>query len=113
MGFSILVFLLDKLFLEIDLDLATVFTVFYGSVLRVHLDLSNDLSLSYLLLLGVSTVLLDDFDIYVLLTVSIFFSAIGGVMASFTTFGFVFLFLSTMSAFPSLTTIPVVVTNAF
>ena len=55
-GFSILLLLLDKLVLEIDLDL---FTVFYVSVLWVDLDLSNDLTVSFLLLLGVYTVLLN------------------------------------------------------
>ena len=68
-GFSILVILLDKLVRGIDLDLFTVFSV---SVLWLYLDLSNDLPLSVLLLLGVSTVLLDACDVSVLLTVSIF-----------------------------------------
>ena len=69
-GFSILVLSLDKLVFGIDLDL---FTVFSMSVLWVDLDLSNDLTFSVLLLLGVSTVLLDTFDFSVLLTVSMFY----------------------------------------
>ena len=71
------------------LDLSTVFSV---SSLWVDLDLSNDFNLSYLLLLVVSTILLDARDFSVLLTMSIFFFAIGGVMAYFTTLGFVLLF---------------------
>ena len=55
-GFSIPVILLDKLVLGIDLNLLTVFSV---SVLWVDLDLSNYLTFYELLLLGVSTVLLD------------------------------------------------------
>ena len=55
-GFSILLLLLDKLFIGIDLDLFTVFSV---SVIWVDLDVSNNLNVSVLLLLGVSTVLLD------------------------------------------------------
>ena len=58
-GFYILVILLDKIVLEIDLDLFNVFSV---SVLWVELYLSIDLTLSVLLLLGVSTVLLDACD---------------------------------------------------
>ena len=69
-GFSILVLSLDKLVFGIDLDL---FTVFSMSVLWVDLDLSNDLTFSVLLLLGVSTVLLDTFDFSVLFTVSMFY----------------------------------------
>ena len=70
--------------------------------------------MSVLLLLGVSTVILDDCDFSLLLTVSIFFfSEIRGVMAYLTTIGYVFFFLSTMSVFPSLTTVSVVKTNAF
>ena len=84
LGFSFLVLLLDKL-LEIDLDLVTVYTIFYVSVLSVDLDLYNDLSLSYLLSLGASTVLLHACDFSVLLTVSTIFLEMGGVMASFTT----------------------------
>ena len=61
MGFSILVILLDTLVLEKDLDLYTVFTMFSVSVLWVDLDLSNDLTLLDLLLMYVSTVLLDAF----------------------------------------------------
>ena len=53
-GFSFLVTLLDKLVLEIDLDL---FTVFFVSGLSVYLNLSNDLTFLVLLLLVVSTVL--------------------------------------------------------
>ena len=69
-GSSILLLLLDKLVLGIDLNLFTVFSV---SVIWVDLDLYIDLSVSVLLLLGVSTVLLDACDLYVLLTLSIFF----------------------------------------
>ena len=70
--------------------------------------------MSVLLLLGISTVLLDACDFSVLLTASIFcFSEIRGVMASFTTLGFVLIFLSTVSVFPYLTTMSVVVTNEF
>ena len=53
-----------------DLDLFIVFPV---SVLSIHLDFSNDLTLSVLLLLSVFTALLDACDFYVLLTASIFF----------------------------------------
>ena len=70
--------------------------------------------MSVLLLLGVYTVLLDACDFYVLLTVLIlFFSEIGGVMDSSTTFCFDFPYLSTMSVFPSLKNVSVVVTNAY
>ena len=58
-GFSILVLLLDKLVLTIDLDLSNVFSV---SVFWLNLDLSIDLNLSVLLLLDVSTALLDAYD---------------------------------------------------
>ena len=58
-GFSILVLLLDKLVLEIDLDIFTLLAVFSMSVLLLDPDLSNYLPLSYLFLLYVSTVLLD------------------------------------------------------
>ena len=68
--FSVLVLLLDKLVLEIDLDLFTVFSV---SVIWLEPDLSNNLILSVLLLLGVLTVFLDACDCSVLLFVSIFF----------------------------------------
>ena len=61
-GFSILVLLLDKLVIGIDLDL---FTVFYVSVLWVDIDLSIDLTFSVLLILGISTVLLDTCDLSV------------------------------------------------
>ena len=67
-----MVIVLDKLVLEIDLDLFTVFTVFSVSVILLDLDLSNDLPFSYLLLLDVSTFLLDACDLSVLLTVSIY-----------------------------------------
>ena len=50
--------------------------------------------------------LLDDCGLYVLLTVSILFFAIEGVMSYFTTLGFVL-----MSAFPSLTLFSLVETN--
>ena len=72
-GFSILVILLDKLVLEIDLALFTVFNVFYVSVFLLYPDLYNNLTLSGLLLLGVSTVLLDAYGFSFLLTVSIVF----------------------------------------
>ena len=62
-----------------------MFTVFSVSVFSVDFDLYNDLTLSDLLPLGVSTVLLDACDLSVLLTVSIFFFEIGVVMAYFTT----------------------------
>ena len=72
--------------------------MFYVSVLLVELDLTNYLIVSVLLLLGVSTVLLDACDLSVLLTVSsFFFSEIGGVMDSSTTFSFDFTYFSTMS----------------
>ena len=106
--FSILVLLLDKLVLEIDLDLFTVFTVFSVSVIWVDLDLSNDLTLSDLLILGVSIILLDACDFSFLLTLSIFFFSIGGVMSSFTTLSF-----PPMTVLTSLTAVSVVVTNPF
>ena len=94
-GFYILVLILDKLFLGIDLDLSTVF---YVSVLLADLDLSIDLTLSVLLLLVVSTVILNAFDFSVLLTLSIFFFyEIGEVMASFTILGFVSPFFNRVS----------------
>ena len=49
-----------------------------------------------------------DFDFSFLLTVSILFFAMGGVVASFTTLGFV-----PMSVFPSLKILSVIVTNDF
>ena len=107
-GFNILVLLLDKLVLEIDLYLFTMFNVFYVSDIWLDLDLSNDLTFSVLLLLGLSTVLLDACDFYVLLNMSIIFFVIGGVMVFLTKIGFV-----TMSLFLSLTTVSVVVTNDF
>ena len=70
--------------------------------------------ISDLLLLGLSTVLLDAFDFSVLLTVSIlFFAEIGRVMAYFTTLGLISYFCQTMLVFPSLATVSVVLTNAF
>ena len=81
---------------------------FFVSLLLVDLGLSNDLPLSDLLLLDVSTFLLDDCYLSVLLTVSILFFAMGGVMASFATLGFF-----PMSVLPSLTIVPVVVTNSW
>ena len=70
--------------------------------------------MSVLLLLGVFTVLLDACDFSVLLTVSILsFAEIGGVMASSSTFCSDLPYLSTLSRLPSLTTVSVVVTNAF
>ena len=107
-GFPILVLLLDKLVLEIDLYLFTVFTIFYVSFIWVDLDLSNDSTLSNILLLDVSTVFFYACDFSFLLTVSISFFAIGGGMSFFTTIGFV-----PISVFPSLTTVSLVVTNAF
>ena len=71
-GFSILVLLLDKLVLEIDLDWFNLLTVFSMSIIRVELDLSNDLPLSYLLQLDVSTVLLDNCDLSVFLLCHLF-----------------------------------------
>ena len=112
-GFSILVLLLDKTVIEIDLYLATVFTVFYLSVLWVDLDLSNDLTLSDLLLLGVSTVLLDAYDFSVLLNVSIFFFEIRGVMASFTKLVFPPLCFSTILVVSSLIILSLVLANDF
>ena len=88
--FSILVLLLDKFVFGIDLDL---FNVFYVSVIWVNLDLSIDLTLSFLLILGVSTVLFDACNFSVLLTVSIlFFAEIGGLVDYLTTLGFFFFF---------------------
>ena len=84
------------------------FTVSYVSVLLVDPYLSNDLTLSDLLLLDLSIFILDACDFSVLLTVSILFFAMGGVMASFTTLGFV-----PMSLFPSLKFLSVEVTNEF
>ena len=70
-GFSILVLRPDKLVDDIEPDLFSLLTVFYASVFWVELDLFNDLRLSDLLLLDVSTILLDACDLSVLLTVSI------------------------------------------
>ena len=63
----------DKLVLKIDPDLFTLLTVLSVSVLFIDLGLSNDLPLSDLLLLDVSTFLLDACYFSVLFTVSIFF----------------------------------------
>ena len=53
----------------------------------------NDIALEELVCLILATVLLDAFNLSVLLTVLIFFfSEIGGVMDFFTTLGFVFPF---------------------
>ena len=68
MGVYILVLLLNKLFLEVEFDLSTVFSL---SVFLLDLDLSNDFTWSVLLLLGVSNVLLDACYFSILLTVSI------------------------------------------
>ena len=76
--------LLDKLVLRIDPDLFTFLTVFSVSVLLVNLDLSNDLTLSDLLLLDLSTFLFDACYFSVLMTVSIFFFEMGVVVDSFT-----------------------------
>ena len=109
-GFCNVVLLLDTFVLGIDLYLYTVFSV---SVLWVDFDLSNYLTLLFLLLLGVFTVLLDAYDLSVLLTLSIFlFDKIEGVMASSKILGFVLLFLSTISVFPYLKTVAVVLNNA-
>ena len=70
-GFSILVLRPDKLVDDIEPDLFSLLTVFYASVFWVELDLFNDLRLSDLLLLDVSTILLNACDLSVLLTVSI------------------------------------------
>ena len=84
-GLYILVLLLDKLVLEIDLDLFILLTVFSMSVLWLDLDLSKDLPCSDLFLLDISTVLLGACDFSVLLTVSIFFfDDIGDLLASLT-----------------------------
>ena len=107
-GFSIFVLFLDKLADEIDLDLFTIFTVSSVSVLWVNLYLSHYLTLSYLFLMYLSICFLGACDFYVLLTVSIFFFEMVGVMDSFTTLWFV-----PMSVFPSLEILLVVVTNAF
>ena len=74
-GFSIWVLLLDKLVTVIELDLSNLSTV------------------SFLLVLEVSTVYLDVCDLSVLYIVSIFFFAeIGDVLASLTTFTLISLF---------------------
>ena len=80
---------------EIDLDLFSVFTLSYVSVLLVYLDLSNDIDLFNniilydLLLMGLSFTLLDSFGFSVSLIASIVFVSMGRVMDSFTTLGFV------------------------
>ena len=84
-GFSILVILFEWFHHSIQLDLYTVFVL--------------------------STVLLDACDWSILLNVSIFFSEIGEVVAYSTTVCFDFPSLWTMSVFPSLTTVSVVVIN--
>ena len=105
-----MVLLLDKFVLGIDLDLSNEFSVL---VLWVDLDLYNDLTVSVILILGASNVLLDACDFSVLLNVSIFFFAeIEVLMDYFTTFCFDLYFLSTMSLFPYLITVSVLVTNA-
>ena len=106
--FYILLLFPGELVLETELDLFTLLTVFSVSVIWVDINLTNDLPLSYLLLLDVYTFLLDACDFSALLTVSIFFFVMGGVIAYFTTLGFV-----PMSVFPYLTTVLVVVTNEF
>ena len=64
------------------------------------------LTVPVLFILGASTVLLDACYFSVLVTALIlFFSEIGGVMASYTTLGFDLPSLSTMSLFPSLKTV--------
>ena len=65
-GFSILVLILDKLVPGLDLDLSTVLTV---SVIWVDLYLTIYFTFSVILILGVSTALLDACDFSVLLTV--------------------------------------------
>ena len=65
-----MVLLLYKFVLRVDLDLSTVFTV---TVLWGNLYFSNNLTLSVLLLFGVSNFLLDACNFSVLLTVSILF----------------------------------------
>ena len=107
LGFSILRLLKINWLIKIDLYLFTVFNVSLVSVLLLDLYLSNYLSLSYLLLLDLSF-LFGACNFSVLLTVSILFFAIGGVMYSYTTLGFV-----PMSVFPSLKILYVVVTNDF
>ena len=71
---------LDKLVIVIDLGLFTMFSV---SVILVDLDLYIDLTLSFLLILGVSTVLFDACDLSVLLTASILcFAELGGLISN-------------------------------
>ena len=107
-GFYILVLLLDSLVLKIDLDLFTVLLMFFLSFLWVYLNLYNDSPLSYLLLMDVSTVLLNACDFYVVFIVSILLFAMVVVMASFTILGFF-----SMAVSSSLKTVSVVVTNEF
>ena len=60
----------------------------------------------------VGTIFFDVYDFSVLLTVSIFFSEIGEVMASSIILGLDF-FKSTMSIVPYLSTVSIVATNGF
>ena len=79
----------DKLADEIDLDLFGVITVSSVSVLLLDLYLSNHLPLlylSYLIYLFIYWMLVISLIFF---TVSILFFAMGGVVNSFTTFGFV------------------------
>ena len=108
LGFYILALLSKKLADETHLDLFSVFTMSSVSVPWEALDLSNDPPLSDLLLMDLSFLLLDAYDLSVLLTVSILFFAMRWVMASSTTLGFV-----SMSLIPSLTIFSVVMTNGF
>ena len=59
---------------EIDHNLFTIFTVSSVSVLRVDLDLSNDLILSDLLLMYLSFFLLDAYGFYFFLMCKYYFS---------------------------------------
>ena len=105
-----MVLLLDQLVPGIYLYLSILLTV---SVILVDLYLSIVLTVSFLLLLEVSTVFFNACDLSVVLTVSIlFFDEIGEGVASSTLLCFVLLFL-TMSLFPSLSTVSIVVTNDF
>ena len=94
-SFGGFVILSEKLADEIDLDLFIIFTVSYVSVVWVDLDLSNEIDLSNdqflsdLLLMDLSFYLLDTCGLSISLNVSILFVAIGWVVDSFTTVGFV------------------------
>ena len=90
---------------EIYLDVFTDFTVSSISLLSLYFYLSNDLPLSDLLLMD-SFFLLGACGFSVLLTVSILFFAMGGVMAYFNTLGFVPMTLNNYLKF-----FPLVVTN--